>query len=155
VEVSPTGRIGFEPKPGLSYSTRQFNLLEAVPQGTKQAFSIISAQGMAIGKIVSGQASASESLGGPVEIAQQYGGQWDWLRFWTLTGSLSMVLAFMNLLPIPALDGGHVVFLLYEMIARRKPSDKFMEGAQRVGTMLILGLMFYVIIFKQVMKLFN
>jgi regulator of sigma E protease len=66
-----------------------------------------------------------------------------------------MVLAFMNLLPIPALDGGHVVFLLYEMILRRKPSDAFLEGAQRVGTVLILALMAYVIVFKQVMKLFN
>jgi regulator of sigma E protease len=154
VEVSGSGRIGFEQKPDLKFSTRHYSFLQSIPEGTKQAFTIIGAQGMAIGKIFSGQASASESLGGPVEIAQQYGGQWDWVRFWTLTGSLSMVLAFMNLLPIPALDGGHVVFLLYEMILRRKPSDKFLEGAQRVGTVLILGLMFYVIIWKQVMKLF-
>lgn len=154
VEVSSTGRIGFERKPSLKFSTRHYNLAQSVPEGTKQAFGIISAQGRAIGKIISGNASASESLGGPVEIAQQYGGQWDWARFWTLTGSLSMVLAFMNLLPIPALDGGHVVFLLYEMILRRKPSDKFLEGAQRVGTVLILGLMFYVIVVKQIMKFF-
>jgi regulator of sigma E protease len=78
-------------------------------------------------------------VGGPIEIAQQYGGSWEWLRFWVLTGSLSMVLAFMNLLPIPALDGGHVMFLLYEMIAGRKPSDKFLENAQRVGMMLLLS----------------
>lgn len=154
VAISSGGKIGFEQKPDLKFSTRQFSLAGAIPAGTKQAFGIITAQGKAIGKIVTGQASASESLGGPVEIAQQYGGQWDWLRFWTLTGSLSMVLAFMNLLPVPALDGGHVVFLLYEMILRRKPSDKFMEGAQRVGTFLILALMAYVLIFKQIMKLF-
>ena len=72
-----------------------------------------------------------------------------------LTGGLSMVLAFMNLLPIPALDGGHVVFLLYEMILRRKPSDKILEGAQRVGTLLILSLMAYVLIIKPVMKAFQ
>ena len=155
VTISATGRIGFEYKPDLRMSTRYFGFVQSIPAGTRQAFGIIGAQGKAIGKIARGEASASESLGGPVEIAQQFGGKWDWLRFWTLTGSLSMVLAFMNLLPIPALDGGHVVFLLYEMILRRKPSDRFMEGAQRVGTMLILGLMFYVIIFKQVMKLFN
>jgi regulator of sigma E protease len=155
VEISASGRIGFEQKPDLKFSTRHFSFVGAIPAGTKQAFGIIGAQGKAIGKIITGQASASESLGGPVEIAQQYGGQWDWLRFWTLTGSLSMVLAFMNLLPIPALDGGHVVFLLYEMILRRKPSDKFLEGAQRVGTFLILALMAYVIVFKQIMKLFH
>jgi regulator of sigma E protease len=153
VEVSASGRIGFERKPGLQFSTRHYNLLQSVPQGTKQAFGIITTQARAIGKIIRGQASASESLGGPVEIAQQYGGKWDWLRFWTLTGSLSMVLAFMNLLPIPALDGGHVVFLLYEMILRRKPSDRFMENAQRVGTVMILVLMAFVLL-KPIFKAF-
>ena len=153
--VNKAGKVGFKPAWGLHYSIRRFGLLPAVPEGAKQAFGIIGAQVKAFGKIGRGEISASESLGGPVEIAQQYGGKWDWLRFWTLTGGLSMVLAFMNLLPIPALDGGHVIFLLYEMILRRKPSDKFLEGAQRVGTVLILALMFYVIVFKQVMKLFH
>ncbi|RZK23431.1 MAG: RIP metalloprotease RseP, partial [Hymenobacter sp.] len=111
-------------------------------------------QAKAFGKILKREASASESLGGPVEIAQQFGGVWNWPHFWSLVGTLSMVLAFMNLLPIPALDGGHVLFLLYEMILRRKPSEKFLEGAQRVGTLLILALMAYVIVIKQVMKLF-
>ncbi|MCK5369305.1 MAG: site-2 protease family protein, partial [Cyclobacteriaceae bacterium] len=65
-------------------------------------------------------------------------------RFWTLTGLISMVLAFMNLLPIPALDGGHVVFLVYEIVSGRKPSDKFLENAQKVGMILLLGLMVFV-----------
>ncbi len=155
VAVSESGRIGFERKATLHLQQRSYTLLQAVPQGAKKAFGVLSLQATAIGKIFRGQAKASESLGGPIEIAQQYGGQWDWLRFWTMTGGLSMVLAFMNLLPIPALDGGHVVFLLYEMILRRKPSDKFMEGAQRVGTMLILSLMAYVIILKPLLKAFG
>ncbi len=155
VAVSESGRIGFERKATLQLQQRQFSLGEAVPAGAKKAFGVLSLQATAIGKIFRGEAKASESLGGPIEIAQQYGGQWDWLRFWTMTGGLSMVLAFMNLLPIPALDGGHVVFLLYEMILRRKPSDKFMEGAQRVGTMLILSLMAYVIILKPILKAFG
>ena len=113
---------------------------------------MISGQVKALGKIVRREASASASLGGPVEIAQQFGTHWDWFHFWTLTGSLSMVLAFMNLLPIPALDGGHVVFLLYEIILRRKPSERFLEGAQRVGTMLILALMAYIILLKPILK---
>ena len=152
--MSESGRIGFERKGTLQLQQRRFSAAEALPAGAKKAFGVLSLQATAIGKIFRGEAKASESLGGPIEIAQQYGGQWDWLRFWTMTGGLSMVLAFMNLLPIPALDGGHVVFLLYEMILRRKPSDKFMEGAQRVGTMMILSLMAYVIILKPLLKAF-
>ena len=155
VAVSESGRIGFERKATLHLQQRQFSAAQALPAGAKKAFGVLSLQATAIGKIFRGEAKASESLGGPIEIAQQYGGQWDWLRFWTMTGGLSMVLAFMNLLPIPALDGGHVVFLLYEMILRRKPSDKFMEGAQRVGTMMILSLMAYVIILKPLLKAFS
>jgi regulator of sigma E protease len=154
VAVSAAGKIGIRQKPELNFSTRYYNLGESVPQGTKQAFGVITLQAKAIGKILKREVSASESLGGPVEIAQQFGGVWNWPHFWSLVGTLSMVLAFMNLLPIPALDGGHVLFLLYEMILRRKPSDKFLENAQRVGTVLILALMFYVIVVKQVAKLF-
>jgi regulator of sigma E protease len=74
-----------------------------------------------------------------------FGAEWDWERFWSMTALLSIVLAFMNILPIPALDGGHVIFTLYEMISGRKPSDKFMEYAQMVGMVLLLGLMAYAI----------
>ena len=155
IPVTNSGRIGFERKSTLQLGTRQYTLAESIPQGVSKAFGVIGLQARAFGKIFKGEVSASESLGGPVEIAQQFGGIWDWQHFWGLAGGLSMVLAFMNLLPIPALDGGHVVFLLYEMILRRKPSDKFLEGAQRVGTVLILALMAYVIVFKQVMKLFH
>jgi len=154
VAVSAAGKIGVRPKPELSFSTRRFGLGAALPQGVKQAFGVITLQAKAFGKMAKGEIKASESLGGPVEIAQQFGGKFDAVHFWTLVGSLSMVLAFMNLLPIPALDGGHVVFLLYEIIVRRKPSERFMENAQRVGTMLILSLMAYVLIIKQVLKLF-
>jgi regulator of sigma E protease len=154
VAVTSEGKIGMRPKAKLNFDTRYYSLAASVPKGVEKAFGVITVQAKALGKIVTGQAKAS-GLGGPVEIAQQYGGQLDWLKFWSLTGMLSMVLAFMNLLPVPALDGGHVVFLLYEMILRRKPSDKFMEGAQRVGMVLILSLMAYVLVIKQVLKLFN
>ncbi len=155
VAVDSDGHIGFERKSTLHLGTRHYSLGQALPQGVSKAFGVIGLQMRAFAKIGRGEISASKSLGGPVEIAQQFGGTWDWQHFWGLAAGLSMVLAFMNLLPIPALDGGHVVFLLYEMILRRKPSDKFLEGAQRVGTVLILALMAYVIVFKQVMKLFN
>lgn len=155
IEVSESGRIGFERKSTLHLGTRHYSLPESVAQGTSKAFGVIGLQLRAFAKIGRGEISASESLGGPVEIAQQFGGTWEWQHFWGLAAGLSMVLAFMNLLPIPALDGGHVVFLLYEMILRRKPSDQVLEISQRVGTMMILALMAYVIVFKQVMKLFS
>jgi len=72
-----------------------------------------------------------------------FGAQWDWERFWGMTALLSIVLAFMNILPIPALDGGHVIFTLYEMITGRKPGEKFLEYAQMVGMILLLLLMAY------------
>ncbi|ALD20278.1 RIP metalloprotease RseP [Hymenobacter sp. DG25A] len=145
VNVDEDGKVGFRPKSLLQYATRQYSLLESVPAGTKQAFGIVTTQVKAFGKIFRGEASARKSLGGPMAIAQQYGATFDWLKFWTLTGMLSMVLAFMNLLPIPALDGGHVLFLTYEMVSGRKPSDKFLENAQKVGMALILCLMVFVI----------
>ncbi|RFP65296.1 RIP metalloprotease RseP [Hymenobacter lapidiphilus] len=155
VKVDDDGKIGFLPKSLLKFETREYGLIEAIPVGTKQAFGVVTTQMKAFGKIFRGEASFRKSVGGPIEIAQQYGGTWDWLRFWTLTGLLSMVLAFMNLLPIPALDGGHVVFLLYEMVAGRKPSDAFMENAQKVGMMIILGLMAFTLIINPLIKAFG
>jgi len=84
---------------------------------------------------------------------QVFGVEWDWERFWSLTGVLSLMLAFMNLLPIPALDGGHVMFLSYEIISRRKPSDKFLETAQKIGMVFLLGLMVFIFA-NDIIKLF-
>jgi regulator of sigma E protease len=80
-----------------------------------------------------------------MSIGNMFGASWDWERFWSMTALLSIVLAFMNILPIPALDGGHVIFTLYEMITGRKPNEKFLEYAQMVGMILLLGLMAYAI----------
>lgn len=87
-------------------------------------------------------------------MAQFFGPSWDWARFWTITGLLSLVLAFMNLLPIPALDGGHVMFLTFEMISGRKPSDKFMETAQKVGMVFLLALMVFIFA-NDIIKIFT
>ncbi len=131
--------------PGLARDTRHFTFAESVPHGTKKAFNIVFLQLKAFGKMFSGSLDPTKSLAGPIRIAQAYGGTWIWERFWFMTGLLSMVLAFMNLLPIPALDGGHVMFLTFEMISGRKPSDKFLENAQKVGMLLLLALMVFVI----------
>ena len=85
----------------------------------------------------------AKSVGGFGTIGSIFPSVWDWHRFWEMTAFLSIILAFMNILPIPALDGGHVLFLLYEIIARRKPSDKFMERAQMVGMILLFALLIY------------
>ncbi len=85
----------------------------------------------------------AKQIGGFASIASQYSRTWDWERFWSFTAVLSFILAFMNILPIPALDGGHVMFLLYEIITRRKPSEKAMEIAQYIGLILVLGLLLF------------
>ena len=108
----------------------------------------------AFGKIFRGEISLRNSLTGPVGIAQAYGGVWDWERFWKMTGLLSMVLAFMNLLPIPALDGGYVMFLLYEMISGRQPSEKFFETALKIGMAILLVLMVFVF-YNDIAKAFS
>jgi regulator of sigma E protease len=98
-----------------------------------------------LGKVFSGKESASDSIQGPIGIAKIYGSVWSWYRFWLITGLLSMILAFMNILPIPALDGGHVIFTTIELITGKKFSDKFMEKAQIVGMVILLAIMAYAV----------
>lgn len=117
---------------------------ESMALGTQRAFGVIFVQLKAFKKIFSGEISFQKSLSGPIGMAQAFGTEWDWERFWRMTGLLSMVLAFMNLLPIPALDGGYVVFLLYEMVSGREPSEKFFETALKIGMALLLILMVFV-----------
>ncbi|HAA11900.1 MAG TPA: RIP metalloprotease RseP, partial [Cytophagales bacterium] len=126
-------------------SIRTYTFAEALSEGPARAFNVVWVNAKAIGRIFTGGLDARDSLAGPIGIARIFGGNFDWERFWRITGLLSMVLAFMNLLPIPALDGGHVVFLLTEMISGRKPSDKFLENSQKVGMVILLSLMVFII----------
>jgi regulator of sigma E protease len=135
------GRIGFLPKDLSAFTITKFTLLESVQKGTVKAFSTVYLNAMGLFKVATGQVSAQKSLSGPVGMAKMFGHKWDWLNFWILTGMISMVLALMNLLPIPALDGGHVMFLLYEILTGRKPSDRFLEVAQYAGMLMLLSLM--------------
>ncbi len=138
--------IGFLPqgldKKELAYIN--YGMGESIGLGTERAFGVIFLQLKAFKKIFSGDISFQKSLSGPIGMAQAFGTEWDWERFWRMTGLLSMVLAFMNLLPIPALDGGYVVFLLYEMISGREPSEKFFETALKIGMAMLLVLMVFV-----------
>lgn len=121
-----------------------YSFFESIPKGAERAFTTLAVQVKAFGRVITGALSPRKSISGPIGIMQAFGNEWDWSRFWSLTGVLSLVLAFMNLLPIPALDGGHVMFLSYEIISRRKPSDKFLENAQKVGMVFLLALMVFI-----------
>ena len=120
-----------------------YSFAEAIPTGIQRCFTTLDNYVTGIKQIFTGKVAASDSLGSVISIGNTFPGTWDWERFWTLTGIFSIILAFMNILPIPALDGGHALFTLYEMITKRKPSDKFMEYAQMVGMVLLLSLMVY------------
>ncbi|MFP4089459.1 MAG: RIP metalloprotease RseP [Cyclobacteriaceae bacterium] len=149
--VGEDGLLGFRSQAMVDLAFTDYTLAQSVPKGTAEAFNVVWINIKAIGKIFSGDVSASKSLSGPIGIAQIFGGTWEWYRFWRITGLLSMVLAFMNFLPIPALDGGHVAFLTYEMVSGHKPSDKFLEGAQKVGMVILLSLMTFAI-FNDIFK---
>ncbi|WP_353723178.1 RIP metalloprotease RseP [Dyadobacter sp. 676] len=151
VTVTEEGTLGFYPESLLHFTSVRYTFGEAVTIGTENAFAVVYNNIKGFGKIFRGEVSASKALSGPIGIARMFGGVWDWGRFWQLTGLLSMVLAFMNALPIPALDGGHAVILSYEIVSGRKPSDRFLENAQKVGMVLLLGLMAFAI-FNDVWK---
>jgi regulator of sigma E protease len=146
-EAYTASQIGFGVDSGIKkedLNRISYSFGESVTTGTQRAFGVIFVQLKAFKKLFTGQISVKNSLSGPIGMAHAFGTEWDWERFWRMTGLLSMVLAFMNLLPIPALDGGYVMFLLYEMISGRQPSEKFFETALKVGMFLLLVLMVFV-----------
>lgn len=141
--VNAEGKIGFAGIPTIKEEHIDYRFAEAIPIGSTKAFSVIIDNVKAFGKIFKGEVDASKTLSGPVGIAQLFGGYWDWTRFWAMTGLISMALAFMNLLPIPALDGGHALFLLVEIITGRLVSEKVLERAQQVGMLILIALMIF------------
>jgi regulator of sigma E protease len=143
-KTSDEGKMGIaykNPFDALGTKKIEYGFAESIPLGIKNGWGALTDQAKAIGQMISGKLAAKDNLGSVFSIAQAYGPIWDWRKFWTLTGTLSLILAFMNLLPIPALDGGHVMFLLYEVISGRKPNDKFMEYATIAGFFFLVILM--------------
>ncbi len=120
-----------------------YSFFESFPAGVSKTFSVLNSYVKQFKLLFSPETKAYESLGGFITIGKIFPSTWDWLSFWSMTGFLSIILAFMNFLPIPALDGGHVLFLLYEIITRRKPSEKFLEYAQMVGMAILFALLIY------------
>jgi regulator of sigma E protease len=147
IPVDTAGTIGFAFNINeIKQETIKYGFFAALPIGVDQAWKTFSDNGKGIWKVLTGKIKANKAFSGPVEIARKvYGGEWIWARFWASTGFISIALAFMNLLPIPALDGGHVIFLLIEMVKGKPLSDKFLERAQIVGFVMLLALMVFVL----------
>ncbi|MBO8456480.1 MAG: RIP metalloprotease RseP [Bacteroidetes bacterium] len=139
-KVDTTGKLGvFSKMPGIK--THRYSLLASIPAGVKLAYTTIGGYIMDLRLVFTPSTEAYKSVGSFIAMGQVFPSYWDWYTFLNLLALFSIMLGVMNLLPIPALDGGHIVFTLYEMITGKKPSDKFLIGAQMVGFVLLVGLM--------------
>ena len=144
--ISPDslGKIGafiMSPQEILGMQTIRYSFLKSIPMGISTGLKKLTGYVSDMQYLFTKE--GSESIGGFVSIGGLFPPEWDWQAFWEMTAFLSIILAFMNILPIPALDGGHVLFLLYEVITRRKPSTEFMIRAQTIGMFLLLALLIY------------
>ena len=129
------------PQVAHTYATKEYGFFASIPAGIAYGWNTLKGYVSDL-KYVFTKEGASQ-IGGFVTIGSLFPAQWDWFSFWTMTAFISIMLAFMNILPIPALDGGHLMFLLFEIITRRKPGDKFMERVQIIGMVLLFGLLIY------------
>lgn len=141
VKLTNDAKLGVYALNTLELKTQEYTFAEAISQGFNKTGKELSDYWKQLKVVFNPQNKAYESLGGFITIGSIFPDTFNWIQFWRLTAFLSIMLAVMNILPIPALDGGHVLFLLYEIITRRKPSDKFMEIAQSVGLIILLGLL--------------
>ena len=123
--------------------TKKYNFLESIPAGVDKGISTLGNYIKGMKKIFNPDTGAYKEVGGFAAIGGLFPESWNWPVFWNTTAFISIILAFMNILPIPALDGGHVAFLLYEMVTGRKPSDKFLEYAQMIGFFVLIALLLF------------
>lgn len=147
IKVSDEGTIGVMADLDLGkyfeLKERNYTLSEAFPAGIRKGYNMISSYLKQLKLLFKPETRAYEEIGGFLKIGSIFPGVWDWQAFWNLTAFLSIILAVMNILPIPALDGGHVAFLMYEIITGRKPGEKFLEYAQIAGMIILLSLLVY------------
>lgn len=145
VHTSPQGLIGVmaDFKNVFEIKHIEYGFFAAIPAGINRAWKMGKNYLKQFKLIFNKETEGYKSIGGFGSVASIFPSKWDWQSFWGLTGFLSIMLGILNILPIPALDGGHVMFLLYEIITRRKPSDKFLEYAQMLGLFILLGLLLY------------
>jgi regulator of sigma E protease len=158
IQISEEGYLGVYansfPADFFKFERTEYSLLASIPAGVNKGIETFGSYLKQLKLIFSPKTEAYKSLGGFITIGNIFPSVWNWQAFWNLTAFLSIILAIMNVLPIPALDGGHVIFLIYEMVTGRKPSDKFLEYAQMVGMILLLGLLLYAN-GNDIFKLFN
>ncbi|RAV30946.1 RIP metalloprotease RseP [Sinomicrobium soli] len=154
ITVSDAGKMGVSYAPGLGLSNierlgiyevsrEQYSFVESIPEGLKRGKDRVVSYGKQLKMIFNPETGAYKGVGGFKAIFDLFPQTWSWQAFWEITAILSIMLGVLNLLPIPALDGGHVMFLLYEMVSGRKPSDKFMEYAQMAGFFILLALVLF------------
>ena len=143
IPVSSEGAIGVLALNPFKLHTQHYTLLESIPAGLKRAQNTIISYWEQLKLIVQPKTKMYEELGGFIAIGSLFPGSWNWLDFWNKTAFLSIILAIMNILPIPGLDGGHTVFTLWEVITGRKVNDKVLEIAQYVGLLILFSLLLY------------
>jgi len=145
MEVPESGKIGVYKNPSdfLDFADMRYGFFASIPAGVGKGVGMIKSYLQDLKLVFSPKTKAYKELGGFIAIGNIFPEEWNWYRFWMLTAFLSIMLGVLNLLPIPALDGGHVLFLIIEMITGRRPRDKFMEYAQIVGMLLLLALVLY------------
>ncbi len=153
VTVSDKGKLGIMPTivnekkleqwGYYKFSTETFGFFESIPVGIDKGFTQLGNYWKQLKLIFNPSTGAYKGVGGFAAIYNVFPDYWSWEAFWSITALLSIMLGVMNLLPIPALDGGHVMFLLYEIISGKKPSDKFLERAQLVGFVLLISLLLF------------
>jgi len=127
----------------FEFKTLEYGFFESIPAGFNKGYESTTSYLKQFKLMFKPETKAYEHLGGFISIGNFFPATWDWRIFWNMTAFLSIILAIMNVLPIPALDGGHVMFLFYEIITGKKPSDKFLEYTQIAGMILILGLVLF------------
>lgn len=155
--LSENGKIGVAVKSPADFfqlETKEYGFFEALPAGIAKGFDKIRDYLKQFPLIFNPETEAYKSVGGFIAIGNIFPAFWDWEAFWSMTALLSIMLAVVNILPIPALDGGHVMFLLYEIIVGKKPSDKFLEYAQVTGMVMLLALLVFAN-GNDIIKLFN
>jgi regulator of sigma E protease len=144
VIVNNQSKIGYIQKSGLNYfdyKHKKYGFFESIPAGVTEGVETLGTYVKSLSLIFNKE--GAKQIGGFGTIGKLFPTSWNWYVFWQMTALLSIILAFMNILPIPALDGGHVMFLIYEMITGKPPSDKFLTGAQVVGMTLLFTLLIY------------
>jgi regulator of sigma E protease len=143
--VGPDGKIGVileaETSKLFKVTKSSYTLISVIPAGFKKTITTVTNYFKELGLIFSPKTEAYKSVGSFISIGKIFPSEWDWQIFWNITAWLSIMLAVLNLLPIPALDGGHILFLLFEIITGKKPHDKFLEYAQVVGMFILFALM--------------